>query len=197
MNIFTNPPLSIPLIMQQEIQEQYTKPKRFYHTIEHVESLIEQYHSIHNLWENHCAVYLAFLYHDIIYEYGAKDNEEQSAIFAQKHILKYIPNGKNFLPRTMHLIRQTALHGQLQRKDLDQEERLFLDCDMSILGSNPAKFKEYENQIEQEYTQVYSKILYKIGRKQFRKNLYKAPRIFFSDLFHQKYDNQARKNLSS
>ena len=197
MNLFDHAPLTIPAIMQKEIQEQYTRPKRFYHTIEHIEALLYLYHKWHHLWEQPCAVYLAFVYHDIIYEYGAKDNEEQSAIFAQQHVLTHLPHEKEHIPRTMHLIRQTALHGQLHRKDLDEEERLFLGCDMSILGSTPSKFKEYEQQIEQEYTQVYSKVLYKMGRKQFRKKLYKAHRIFFSDLFHEQYDKQARKNLRS
>ena len=197
MNIFHNAPVTLPLSMQQEIREQYTKPKRFYHTIEHVETLIGLYHELDEKWNNPSAVYLAFLYHDIIYEYGAKDNEEQSAIFAQQHILKHIPHAKDNIPRIMHLIRQTALHGQLKREDLDEEERLFLDCDMSILGSEPARFIEYEKQIELEYTQVYSKILYKFGRKRFRAKLYKAPRIFFSDLFHDRYDQQARRNLRS
>ena len=197
MNIFHNAPLAIPITMQKELLEQYTKPKRYYHTIEHVETLIGLYHELENLWNNPCAVYLAFLYHDIIYEYGAKNNEEQSAIFAQKHILKYIPESKEHIPRIMHLIRQTALHGQLQRDDLDEEERLFLDCDMSILGGVPDQFKEYEQQIELEYTQVYSKLLYRLGRKRFRAKLYKTPRIFFSDLFHDRYDKQARINLRS
>lgn len=197
MNIFHNAPVTLPLSMQQEIQEQYTKPKRFYHTIEHVEALIALYHELEEKWNNPSAVYLAFLYHDIIYEYGAKDNEEQSAIFAQQHILRHIPHAKDALPRITHLIRQTALHGQLKREDLDEEERLFLDCDMSILGSPPERFAEYEKQIELEYTQVYSKILYKFGRKRFRAKLYKSPRIFFSDLFHDRYDKQARFNLRS
>ena len=197
MNLFTNAPLPIPIVMQQEIQEQYTRPKRFYHTIDHIQTLLQLYHELDHLWESPCAVYLAFLYHDIIYEYGAKDNEEQSAIFAQQHILQHIPHQEQHIPRTMHLIRQTALHGQLQRNDLDEEERLFLDCDMSILGSSPKKFKEYELQIEQEYTQVYSKLLYKIGRKRFRSKLHKSHRIFFSDLFHDRYDRQARENLRS
>ena len=75
MNIFHNAPVTLPLSMQLEIQEQYTKPKRFYHTIEHVETLIALYHELEEKWNNPSAVYLAFLYHDIIYEYGAKDNE--------------------------------------------------------------------------------------------------------------------------
>lgn len=197
MSIFDNSPVPIPILMQEEIRKQYEQPKRFYHTLEHIESLIQLYHELHNLWEHPRAVYLAFLYHDIIYEYGAKDNEEQSALFAQQHILKHIPHAQEHIPRIVHLIRQTALHGQLKREELDEEERLFLDCDMSILGSKPNRFKEYEQQIEQEYTQVYSKLLYKFGRNRFRSKLYKAPRIFFSDLFHKRYDAQARKNLRS
>ena len=97
----------------------------------------------------------------------------------------------------MHLIRLTALHGQLKREDLDEEERLFLDCDMSILGADKERFIEYEEQIEKEYTHVYPKLLYRMGRKRFRSTILNAERIFFSDLFHEKYDKVARQNLRS
>lgn len=197
MNIFDHAPLLVPLDMQREVRLQYQKPIRFYHTFQHVESLLEQYHELISYWKNPYEVYLAFVYHDIIYEYGAKDNEEQSALFAQQHIQQHLPDIELNLERIMRLIRHTANHGQLTREELDEEERLFLDCDMSILGSTPTIFQEYEHQIEQEYTQVYPKILYKMGRKRFRAKLSKAKRIFFSDQFHQRYDVQARKNLTS
>lgn len=197
MNIFARAPISLPLRMQEEIRQQYCQPVRFYHTFQHVESLLIQYHELFSYWSNPKEVYLAFVYHDVIYEYGAKDNEEQSALFAQQHIHNHMPQSELNVAYIMSLIRHTANHGHLQREEINEEEQLFLDCDMSILGSSSAAFQEYEQQIEQEYTQVFPKILYRLGRKRFRSRLSKAPRIFFSDIFHQRYDIQARKNLRS
>lgn len=195
--MFNNAPIPIPEQMQNELFRLYVTPLRFYHTIDHIKDLLILYHELHTKWQHPIEVYLAFLYHDAVYEYGAKDNEEKSAQVAQKEITQHLPSQNIDIKRVMQLIRHTATHGQLAPDQLDQEEQLFLDCDMSILGSTKERFAEYEQQIEREYTQVYPRFLYRMGRKKFRKTLLKAPRIFFSTLFHERCDAQARINLSS
>ena len=79
------PPLQLPQNLLEETVVAYTKPKRFYHTIEHVLEVLKQFQlvNIDKQWKNPQEVYLAIVFHDAIYEYGAKDNEQQSAIFAQ------------------------------------------------------------------------------------------------------------------
>jgi predicted metal-dependent HD superfamily phosphohydrolase len=182
--------------MIDELLELYKKPKRFYHTFAHIEALLILYHELESQWNNPAEVYLSFLYHDAIYEYGAKDNEERSALVAEQQIRLHIPNIQIDIDRVKSLIRYTANHGSLLAEELNEEEKLFLDCDMSILGSEPETFLQYEEQIEREYTQVYPRFLYRVGRKKFRSTLKKTKRIFFSDLFHNRLDRQARKNLS-
>ena len=189
-------PIPLPESMMDELRAFYQNPKRFYHTFAHVETLLVLYHELESYWHNPIEVYLAFLYHDAIYEYGAKDNEEQSALLAKEHIQHHLPHIEINIERVMGLIRHTANHGSLTPQELDEEEKLFLDCDMSIIGSSRERFLEYEQQIEQEYTQVYPRFLYRIGRKMFRSTLKKTTRIFFSDLFHKRLDKQARENLS-
>lgn len=195
--MFTNAPIPIPEQMQQELLRLYLTPQRFYHTIDHIKDLLTLYHELHPLWQHPTEVYLAFLYHDAVYEYGAKDNEEKSALLASEEITRHLSMHNINTDTVMQLIRHTANHGHLTAEQLNEEEQLFLDCDMSILGSTKERFQEYEQQIEQEYTQVYPRFLYRMGRKKFRNNLLKAPRIFFSSLFHERYDAQARSNLSS
>ena len=195
--MLANAPIDIPEEMYQEICRLYSIPKRFYHTFAHIEEVLLHYHNLKEEWEHPIEVFLAFLYHDAIYEYGAKDNEEKSARIAHREIQKYFPQRNIDIELVMQLIRHTANHGQLKRDALNREEQLFLDCDMSILGSAPTRFREYEQQIEQEYTQVYPKLLYRMGRKKFRRTLLKAERIFFSEEFHNRYDAQARINLRS
>ena len=96
----------------------------------------------------------------------------------------------------MHrLIVLTASHGDLDRRELDHDERLFLDCDMAIVGADWQRFSLYQQQIEQEYTLVYPQLLYRMGRRRFLNKILSSERIFFSDHFHHQFDAQARSNL--
>ena len=76
-------PLTESMISQ--LVDLYQTPQRFYHTIDHVCEVLQHYRDIAalNLWRNPHEVYLAALYHDAVYEYGAKDNESRSAQVAQ------------------------------------------------------------------------------------------------------------------
>ena len=195
MSTLKHAPISLPAALVEGLHRLYKTPPRFYHNFAHVQKLLVLYHQLEKRWEHPIEVYLAFLYHDAIYEYGAKDNEEQSALVAEKEISKHLSDHNINIDIVMTLIRHTANHGSLRAEELNEEEKLFLDCDMSIVGSSFADFCTYEKQIEQEYTQVYPKFLYRIGRKKFRKTLLRSNRIFFSDHFHALFDTQARNNL--
>ena len=195
MSILNRSPISLPEALIEELFRLYNTPPRFYHNFTHIQKLLGLYHQLEDRWEHPIEVYLAFLYHDAIYEYGAKDNEEQSAMIAEEEIRKHLSHRNINTDIVMTLIRHTANHGSLKAEDLNEEEKLFLDCDMSIVGSSFSDFCVYEQQIEQEYTQIYPKFLYRIGRKKFRTTLLRSDRIFFSDHFHDLLDSQARNNL--
>jgi predicted metal-dependent HD superfamily phosphohydrolase len=190
------PPLHLPQKMLEEIIIAYSKPKRYYHTISHVLEVLEQFQQINTdkQWKNPKEVYLAIVFHDAIYDYGGKDNELQSAVFARQCIQKHLHEEID-ISYVQHLIKLTAIHGSLTPSDVSSEEALFLDCDMAILGSSSVRFCQYETNIEKEYTTIYSPEMYKIGRKQFLQKLASANRIFLSSRLHEQYDEQARQNL--
>ena len=147
-------PLSMEMV--DELISLYATPKRYYHTIDHVVDVLEQYRLVHQnqLWEHPKEVYLAVLYHDSIYEYGAKDNEERSAQVARRCIERYFPDLAINIDYVERLIELTAIHGTLNQCDVTLEEALFLDCDMAIMGSSWERFEQYQQQIEEEYTKV-------------------------------------------
>lgn len=59
------------------LQARYTEPGRFYHTLGH---LVDMFNAAAQLEEELTpAEALAILYHDVIYEVGADDNEERSS----------------------------------------------------------------------------------------------------------------------
>jgi len=188
-------PLTEPMLSQ--LLNFYQTPPRFYHTIEHVCEVLQHYREIEKLglWHRPDEVYLAALYHDAIYEYGAKDNEVRSAQVARMCIQEWYAEHKIDANYVAHLIELTARHGSLSPQDVDTEEALFLDCDLAIVASSWERFSLYQSHIEQEYTQVYSRLFYRVGRRRFLGSLAKKERLFLSDHFHERYDQQARANL--
>jgi predicted metal-dependent HD superfamily phosphohydrolase len=140
------------------------------------------------------------LYHDAIYEAGREDNETRSAEFAVAGIARWMPDAGVDALRVAELIELTARHGQFGPDDfgdgaIADDTRHFLDCDMAILGAEPAVFDAYDRGIAAEYRGHVPGWLFKLNRRRFLKVLLAKPRIYLSGFFHQRYDAQARANL--
>lgn len=191
-------PIPLPEEMHQAILAHHLQPQRFYHNINHVCAVLDEFRSLDQLglWQHPREAYLAFLYHDAIYDYGAKDNEQRSADLAVHEAQQWLSELDLELDLVHRLILLTASHGSIEPDSLCHDEALFLDCDMAIVGADWPRFSQYQQQIEQEYTQVYPKLLYRMGRRRFLNKILKSKRIFYSDHFHNLLDIQARSNLS-
>src|SRR3546814_14995053 len=75
------------------------------------------------------------------------------------------------------------------------DTRHFLDCDMAILGAEPAVFDAYDRGIATEYRGTVPAWLFRLNRRRFLKALLGKPRIYLSDFFHELLDARARANL--
>ena len=140
------------------------------------------------------------LYHDAIYEAGRRDNEARSAELAADHIARWLPDAAIDVDRVAELINLTARHGQFSPTDFARDPasadiKHFLDCDMAILGANPADFDAYDRGIAAEYRGHVPGWLFKLNRRRFLKGLLGRERIFLSEFFHDRFDAQARINL--
>ncbi len=191
------PPLPLPDEQLAAIDAAYATPPRAYHNRRHVDEVLRHYQEAADGpgWRQAAEVYLAVLYHDAIYEAGQRDNETRSADLAAEHIARWLPQAGVDAARVVELIGLTARHGALSPGDVDDETALFLDCDMAILGAEPAVFDAYDRGIAAEYRGHVPGWLFKINRRRFLKGLLARERIFLSDFFHQRYDAQARHNL--
>jgi predicted metal-dependent HD superfamily phosphohydrolase len=190
-------PLDLPPEQLDALQAAYASPPRAYHNFQHVQEVLRHYHEVAAGpgWRQPAEVGLAVLYHDAIYEAGRRDNETRSADLAVAHVAQWWPTAGIDAQRVVDLIELTARHGTLQPADVDDEAALFLDCDMAILGAEPALFDAYDRGIAAEYRGHVPAWLFKLNRRRFLKALLARPRIYLSDFFHQRYDTQARRNL--
>ena len=138
---------------------------------------------------------LAVLFHDAVYEAGKSDNEARSAQLAREAIAQWLPQARIDAERVAALVLATARHGKLRPHEVDADAALFLDCDMAILGSEPARFDAYDQGIAREYRGRVPGWLFQFNRRRFLRGLLERERIFLSPFFHARLDAPARANL--
>lgn len=172
-----------------EIEKKYSVKRRHYHTLQHLTNLITELESIKKEIVNWDSVLFSVYYHDVIYNTLKKDNEEKSAILAEKRLLELkvddliITKVKNqILATKSHLISP------------DNDTNLFTDADLSILGKDWNTYQQYCNQIRKEYF-IYPDIMYKAGRKKVLQHFLKMEKIYKTTLFFEKYEIQAKQNM--
>jgi predicted metal-dependent HD superfamily phosphohydrolase len=196
-------PLILPVDQQKSLRAAYATPLRAYHHFGHVHDVLAHYRAVDAGPGWHCPneVWLAMLYHDAAYVPGRSDNEAVSARLALEHIERWWSQEGIDAQRVSDLILLTARHGGLCVEDVGMGEagedaRLFLDCDMAILGAAPEVFAAYDRAIAEEYSAV-PRWLYRLKRRQFFRKLLASDRIFLSDFFRDRLEAQARHNLQT
>lgn len=168
----------------------YSESHRVYHTLEHIEHCLDEFEQVRHFAINPDAVELALWYHDAIYDTKAKDNEEQSAALA-KEIVRNVSLSDNLGQVIANLIMATKHTGVPTNFDV----QLFVDIDFSILGQSKDKFDEYEQQIRKEYEWV-SEDEFIIRRSAILKSFLEQPTIYLTQFFRDKYETQARQNIT-
>lgn len=197
------PPL--PPGLWEALRRCYETPPRFYHDAAHVSEVARQYCAVERElgWAQPREVYWAVLFHDAVYEVGARDNEARSAALAVEWAARWLVGEHAFCApgfraqEASRLIELTARHGALTAADVDDQSARFLDCDMAILGAPPEQYAIYERDVAREYLPHYGEADYQRGRAAFLAGMLARPRIFLSDYFHERLDAQARDNLRS
>ncbi len=135
---------------------------------------------------------LALWYHDVVYEPGATDCEERSAIMLSRDAVTLaIPTATAtaaaaVVRATAHALGRDALN--------DATAELVLDIDLSILGRDPLRFMDYEYGIEEEYAPT-STLAFRRGRGHFLAALLERDRIFQTEHFRAWYEQPARAQI--
>lgn len=162
-----------------ELTKRYQEPHRHYHTLTHIAWMFERAKK----WrvELSEAQVLAIWFHDAVYEPGRSDNEQRSAELARDLlgerddidlICQIIIDTKEHVPNT-------------------EESKLVLDLDMAILGANPTEYKQYAEQVREEFKK-YPDEVYIQGRQ----GLFLMPTIAFAkndELFFTEYGKKLNK----
>ncbi|MEM7657703.1 MAG: hypothetical protein AAF399_16345 [Bacteroidota bacterium] len=168
----------------------YQEPHRAYHTLNHLQDLVDQ-------WEQHkaqlvqpIAVGLALWFHDCVYDSHRSDNEQASARMAQEWLSKADVSPSR-IAQVAHLVLLTDGHQPVHGT---YDEHWLLDADLSILGQESARYLQYAREIRKEYAFI-PWPEYQSGRRAVLKRFLERPQLYFTEEYRDQYEEQARRNL--
>ena len=171
-------------ILWNELFISYSNKSRHYHSLSHLETIYNQLKP----FQLTPAIEFAIFYHDIIYNTQEKDNEEKSAVFAEKQ-LKKLSVIHEVRKKVSELIIETKKH-----ETSSSDNALFLDADIAILGSKLEIYEMYRQKVRKEYS-IYSDKEYKEGRKNILEKFLKKDRLYISNYFYNLYEEKAHSNI--
>lgn len=182
---------SFQLALRSLVKYYYVTPHRFYHTIEHVDAMLENYEKYFGEPMTQ-AEYFAILYHDAVYKPWSDTNEESSVSLMRTHYPNYFPKIKNeVLDRAAEIILATK-HNAVNVPECCHR---VLDLDMMILGRAGEVYDEYVARTRKEYS-MYTDEEWNVGRAKVLQGFLDMPRIYFTDQMHLAFEQRARANIA-
>lgn len=167
----------------------WSEPFRRYHTLDHLERMLDVVddHGAHS--EDPQAVALACWFHDAIYDPTRLDNELESAELARAILpaLHVEPS------ETVRLVLVTVRH---EVTPGDRNAALLCDADLAILATDPATYARYAEQVREEYAHV-SADLFRVRRAEILRRYLDRPEIYHVPEIRRGWERRARANLSA
>ncbi|MET3037449.1 hypothetical protein ABXT08_15170 [Chryseobacterium sp. NRRL B-14859] len=175
----------------QEIETKYTEKDRYYHTLLHLDHMLQELETVKSHISDYTTVLFSVFYHDIIYNATSKSNEKNSAITAESR-LQELGVSKDEIEIISAQIIATKQHQLSEDNDINY----LLDADLSILGKDLETYLDYTQKIRKEYS-IYPDLLYKPGIKKVLKHFLELESIFKTEHFKEKYEARARENIAA
>ena len=170
----------------------YNEPQRKYHTEQHLKECLSIFNDHRALAEEPAEVEMALWFHDAIYDIKATGgkNEDQSADWAVEELQK-----ANVAPERVARIKDHILATKHSALPRGADQQLLVDIDLAILGAQPERFAEYEQQVRQEYHHVPG-LIFNWKRKQILKAFLARSPIYATPELNAIFEQQARQNLA-
>lgn len=136
------------------------------------------------------AVQLAALYHDVVYDPRATDNEARSAAIAMRAATE-IGWQRERGETVERLVLATADH-----LPSDADEAVLVDADLAILGAHPSDYSAYVTGIRAEYAHVPDDA-WRSGRGSVLRGFLALPHLFTTSLMRADRESRARANITA
>ena len=173
-----------------DLARRYGEPDRHYHTHRHIADCLTKLDAHRALARHPAEVEIALFFHDAIYDPRRADNEERSADWAASYLAR-----EGLDASAVQRVRSLVLATRHDAHASDDDQRLLVDIDLSILGAPERAFDDYDRQIAREFAWLPAE-QYRSGRAAVLRGFLARPRIFATPPFFAAYEASARRNLS-
>jgi predicted metal-dependent HD superfamily phosphohydrolase len=168
--------------------ERYNEPHRHYHTLEHIQAMVDFLLKRVEVVSDQKSVMQATFYHDVIYDTKNNDNEERSAALLATEFpsLSWIEVPKQLILDTKKHVPSPNL------VDAD----IFLDADLAILWRKSWIYREYSANIRKEYIWV-PEDTYKEWRIKVLRSFLERKKLYFTEPVAWEFEERARRNIEA
>lgn len=180
--------------MAIDLHRAWNEPQRAYHSLQHLEECLALFDEQRPAMQWSEALLLALLFHDAVYDPRRHDNEARSAEWASASLPEMGADAA-MVARVVELVMATSTHAPGTDDATPADTALLLDIDLSVLGSDPSRFAEYEQQIRREYVFVPDDEYVKARTRVMRGFARRDP-IFQTSQLRSRLEATARRNLA-
>jgi predicted metal-dependent HD superfamily phosphohydrolase len=179
-----------------DIVSKYSEPHREYHNATHIAKMIHCLSYLDYFFpkmniEDMYQLIMATIFHDVIYDPSAKDNEEQSADYA-KRTLEFLGINESFISNVVAYILCTKTH------EIDPSlpySAAMIDADLAVLSAEPVEYYAYAQAIRAEYDFV-SDEDYRVGRTMVLESFLMRDSIYQVSEYRDEFEAIVRQNLA-
>jgi predicted metal-dependent HD superfamily phosphohydrolase len=167
----------------------WNEEHRRYHTLQHLRECLAWFNKVRGLAGRAAEVELALWFHDAFYDPRRTDNEARSADWARASVLQ-----AGLRAEVAGRVHELVMATRHQAIPHDADSRLLVDVDLSILGAEPGRFDEFDEQVRAEYAHV-PDAAFREGRSRILDGFLARPRLYGTDPLFQALEERARSNL--
>ncbi|MDX3076002.1 hypothetical protein ACIP98_02520 [Streptomyces sp. NPDC088354] len=176
----------------EDLLARWAEPQRRYHTTDHLAAVLVHVDSLAEYAEDIDAVLLAAWFHDAVYRPDRSENEERSARLAERALPEAgVPD--TITAEVVRLVRLTVTH---HPGDGDRNGQVLCDADLAVLAGDPVAYAAYAAAVRDEYGFVPDDA-FRAGRAGVLRQLLALPRLFRTTIGYERWEDTARRNLTT
>ncbi|MFG2872065.1 hypothetical protein [Streptomyces sp. NPDC048338] len=182
-----------PLPYGRNLLARWAEPQRRYHTVDHLRAVLDRIDELADLGGEGGElelVRLAAWFHDAVYRPDRSENEERSAVLAEKALTE-AGLTVHEVAEVARLVRLTVSHDPA---DGDINGEALCDADLAILASAPDTYARYTAAVREEYAFV-PEDAFREGRAAVLRHLLSLPRLFRTPYGAAAWESAARGNM--
>ncbi|MFE9634250.1 hypothetical protein [Streptomyces sp. NPDC006463] len=170
----------------------WAEPQRRYHTTAHLADVLERIDVLAPYAADPAAVELAAWFHDAVYRPDRSENEERSAVMAER-ALPELGIDADRTAEVARLVRLTVTHDPAPG---DADGEVLCDADLAVLAADPEAYAAYAAAVRAEYGFVPDDA-FRAGRAAVLRQLLALPRLFRTPYGTAHWEAPARANLAA